>query len=311
MEKCYEDMKQELEFVSNLHTKQNYQKKVHGERILFPSSGDNLESVIYRYSSDSPTVFAAFGGGFIMGGCALDDHMWTTISHEAHVNIISIGYRRTPRYQFPVALNDVYHAVDWFCSHKERYNINIQKTVLMGASAGGNLATAATLLDRRMRTNYIKLLILNYPYLDLATDSEIKGHIGDEIYSYRIFPELYSDPEERKTPMVSPLYASEKELKKLPPVYITTAGNDVLRREGEEFAQKIRRAGGMVQIQNAADMPHGYLETWFNITDTDNDPEKIFFPNDLKLLYENGRLQTEVNKTCTFIKKAIKETFGD
>lgn len=180
---------------------------------------------------------------------------------------------------------------------------------MMGASAGGNLAAAATLLDRRNESNYIKLLILNYPYLDLATDPEEKGHKSDEILSYRLFAELYAEPERRKDSMISPVYASTEELENFPPVYIITAGDDVLRREGEKFADRVRNSGGKVQTYNAIGMPHGYLETWFKVTGDESDTENVFWAGNLKQLYENGKLRIEVERTCAFIKEAIEDTF--
>lgn len=306
-----EKVKKEIFMVADMHTKQNREKRVHGERIPIPVSGRDVETAFYRADSkDAPTLFTAFGGGFVMGGCALDDNMWTSISRDAQVNIISIGYRKTPEYQFPAALDDVYETMCCICEHAEEYGINPEKAAIMGASAGGNLAAAATLMDRRNGTDYIKLLILNYPYLDLATPPEKKGHQGGEIFLYRLFPELYASEDELRNPLVSPLYAGSQELEKLPPVYITVAGDDVLQDEGKAFADKICDAGGKAEVNTAEKMPHGYLETWFNLTDPEANPATMFLPEETKLLYENGKLEKEEQKTCEFIKRAIRDTFN-
>lgn len=310
MDPGYEKVKKEILMVADMHTKQNREKRVHGERILIPVSGRDVETVFYRADSkDAPTLFTAFGGGFVMGGCALDDNMWTSISRDAQVNIISIGYRKTPEYQFPAALNDVYETMCYICGHSEEYGINPEKAVIMGASAGGNLAASATLLDRRNGTDHIKLLILNYPYLDLATRPEAKGHQDGEIFLYSLFPALYAPDEKLKDPLVSPVYAETEVLRNMPPVYITAAGNDVLQKEEKDFAEKIREAGGKATFSTAEGMPHGYLETWFNLTDPDADPKNMFLPEETKILYENGKLKEESQKTCDFIKTAIRDTF--
>ena len=56
--------------------------------------------------------------------------------------------------------------------------------------------------------------------------------------------------------------------------------------------------------------PHGYLETWFNLTDPEANPATMFLPEETKLLYENGKLEKEEQKTCEFIKRAIRDTFN-
>ena len=52
-----------------------------------------------------------------------------------------------------------------------------------------------------------------------------------------------TDPEKRKEITCSPLLASTEELTGLPPAMVQTAGNDVLRDEGEAYARKLDAAG--------------------------------------------------------------------
>lgn len=305
----FESVKKEIAFVSELHTKQNAEKAVHGRRIHFPSDGTMLEAILYYRDSNCPTIATAFGGGFVLGGCALDDRMWTDLSETLQVNIFSIGYRKTPVYQFPTALNDVYNGVCWLWENAGELEICPDKIAVMGASAGGNLAAGAAILDTINGTHHIKAQILNYPYLDLATDPAEKGHPEDEYNMYRLFPELYVPEEERKNPLASPVYAAG-ELTGLPLAYITVAGSDTLRREGTLYAEKLRAAGVKTELAIAQDMPHGYLESWYNLTDPEQEQDTGFFPGNLLELYRDGALRREAEKTRDFIMKAINDTFG-
>ena len=46
-----------------------------------------------------------------------------------------------------------------------------------------------------------------------------------------------------KDPLVSPLFASDEDTKKLPPTWISIAGHDMLRDHGERMAEKLKKAG--------------------------------------------------------------------
>lgn len=304
----YDSFKEEIIQVAKLHNEQNKSRNVSGERITYKLKDRQLEAVLYRTDSSCPTIFTAFGGGFVLGGCALDDHMWSELSRMSNVNIISIGYRKAPEHPFPAALEDVYGTVCYFCEHGSEYGINVEKTAVMGASAGGNLALAAAQMDRQKHTRHIRTVILNYPYLDLAADPAEKGHPAEEELMYRLFPEFYAAGQDLQNPLISPLYMTEEQLRMLPPVYLTAAGADVLAKEAERFAQQLAAAGGTVSFRKAEGMPHGYLEFWFQTTDQAFDG-KSQIPGMEKLL-QNGSLEVQAQKTCGFIKQALDREFN-
>ena len=62
---------------------------------------------------------------------------------------------------------------------------------------------------------------------------------------------------DRAHPEVSPLYA--KSLAGLPRAFVITAGFDLLRDEGTEYAEALRAAGVEVKHINESAMPHGFI----------------------------------------------------
>ena len=59
--------------------------------------------------------------------------------------------------------------------------------------------------------------------------------------------------------LMSPLAASEEQLKLLPPTLVQVSENDPLRDYGILFAVKLAKAGGSVQLQEHENLPHGVL----------------------------------------------------
>ncbi|MBQ9328998.1 MAG: alpha/beta hydrolase [Solobacterium sp.] len=310
MSQSFEEFVKEICFVSKMQDQHNAEKELRGERVSFPSDGAQIEAILYKTPQpDAVTIVTAYGGGFVMGGCATDDHMWASLSDRLGANIVSIGYRKAPDFPFPTAMHDVYNGLCWVADHAVEYGLNAEKLVVMGASAGGNLAATASILDHMRGTNHVKLQILHYPYIDLDTDPAVKGHAESELAIYRLFAELYAPKDMRRNPMVSPLYAKD-ELHGLPPAWIITAGNDPLQREGMQYGENMKKAGNEVHIFSADEMPHGYFEGWFSLTD-DRLPEgEVFYPGNTMELFHNGKLESETDKTVNIISQAFLDVFG-
>ncbi len=273
-----------------------------GKRMRIPLKGREIEVVYYKADKkNAPVIFGAYGGGFIMGGCAYDNLLWKTISKEYECNVISIGYRKAPDYRFPCALHDVYNTICYFMEHAWEFDFDKEKAMTFGSSAGANLATAAALLDRQKGTNYIKTQILNYPYLDLATDPEEKGHGDQELLMYYLFPDQYvNDKTELKNPLVSPVYAAQEELSGMPKTIIVCGENDRLHIEGEKYADMLKESGVEVYCQTFSGMEHGFIEFYFYHQYTTID--QSFGTDRMKEDFKSGKLSETAKSAIRFIK---------
>lgn len=310
MSQAFEEFKKEIYAFSKKQDQHNAEKKLRGERVCFPSDDAQLEAILYKTAqADAVTIVTAYGGGFVMGGCATDDHMWASLCEELGVNIVSIGYRKAPDFPFPAAVHDVYNGLCWFADHAEEYGLCADKFAVMGASAGGNLAATAAILDQKHGTHHVKLQILHYPYLDLDTEPEKKGHAESELAIYHLFAEQYAPKELRRDPMVSPVYAGS-ELQGLPAAYIITAGNDPLQPEGIQYGEAMKKAGTEVHLFSASEMPHGYMEAWYSLTDERQPAGDVFYPGNTIELYKNGQLEKETERTVGIMRQAIQDVFG-
>jgi hormone-sensitive lipase len=63
------------------------------------------------------------------------------------VPIISIDYRLAPEHPYPLPLDDVWQAYNWIIKHaSDELAMEIDKIILVGDSAGGNLVLGLTYL---------------------------------------------------------------------------------------------------------------------------------------------------------------------
>lgn len=96
---------------SKLQRELNKIVPVRGVRESITLPGRTLDTVYYpAVGKDAPMVFVFHGGGFVFGGCALDDNLWHAVRQTLGANVISVDYRKGEENPFPAPLYDAYDA---------------------------------------------------------------------------------------------------------------------------------------------------------------------------------------------------------
>ena len=131
---------------------------------------------------------------------------------------------------------------------------------MAGDSAGANLATVAA---RRLRDSggpALRMQALVYPVTDVALDrpsvAEFATGYGFTAEAMRAYWALYLDGADGRDPDASPLRASD--LSGLAPAFVATAEADVLRDEGEAYADALRAAGTRATSRRYLGTVHGF-----------------------------------------------------
>lgn len=136
--------------------------------------------LLVNLNDDSENVILQFhGGAYIIGFMDLYRNIALKYSNLSKgASVVSIDYRLAPRYQYPAALDDAYKAWNWLLDKGYKEN-NI---IIVGDSAGGNLALSLTLKLRDEGKYLPKALICMSPWADMSCSGKS--------YSYN----LYNDP---------------------------------------------------------------------------------------------------------------------
>lgn len=201
------------------------------------------------------------GGGWTIGSLASHANLCRHIAARARCKVLAIGYRKAPEHRFPAAWQDAVAAFEWAAANAGSLGIDPARIAVGGDSAGGNLAAAVALAAEPGGPRPC-FAWLNYPLVDADVDDYPSAHLfahgliltrqnlRDLLHQYAPRPAQQLDPR------VS-LVRSEH-LDRMPPTYISTAGMDPLRDQGERFAEQLRAAGVSVQAERFDNLPHAF-----------------------------------------------------
>jgi acetyl esterase len=229
--------------------------------VTIPSAGGGLLLRAWRPQGEPPLPVIAFlhGGGWAMGGVETYDAPLRALANAAGALVVAPEYRLAPEHRFPAALDDCLAAVRWLAAHAPELGGDGDRIAVAGDSAGGNLAAVVA---RRLRGEVaLRAQALIYPVTDAAVDTpsyrEFADGWGLSAAGMRRFWRLYLDGADGSDPDASPLRA--RDLEGLPPAYVLTAEADVLRDEGEAYADALRRAGVPVRHERWPGVIHGFF----------------------------------------------------
>lgn len=254
-----------LNFINGMRATSAPSLNPKGNNIVFKTAEGNISALTYNWENERtlPVFINIHGGGFSLGHASDDDIFMYKIAKNIAIKIISVDYSLAPEAPFPKALNECYEVIKYVYDNYASLNIDRDNIFVGGHSAGGNLAAAISILSNRKKDFKIKSLILDYPPLDIATDSYLKKQLKEAIPNEvsRIFNQAYCTLDERRNPLVSPLLASDEDLKNFPKTLIITAGLDSLCDEGEKFYKRLKALNIDVTYKNFPNSVHGFTHT--------------------------------------------------
>lgn len=205
--------------------------------------------------SASGAVVFLHGGGFVFGDLDTHDAQARRIANRTGLAVLSVDYRRPPEHRFPAAPDDVDAAVAWLVGAAPALGLDVSRLVVMGDSAGGNLALVAALRN----PNVFAATVLVYPFLDPTRgfDSYVReaGGLGDEEAAW-YWQQYATGPADLEHPDLAPLLSED--LATLPPTLVVAAEHDPLVDEDVELARRLEAAGVATTLSTYPGMVHGF-----------------------------------------------------
>lgn len=221
---------------------------------------------VYKTAADTPRAALMYihGGGWTIGDVEGGyDYLCRDIASQLDIVVVSVDYRLAPEHKFPAAVDDVVTALSWLRESAETLGIDTSRIAVAGDSAGGNLTTVLTHLDRDARVP-LKAQVLIYPASEYAVErpSWIENAEAPLLGVAEVlwFFEQYLDsPEQAQDPRVSS--ALNDSFADLPSALVITAGHDPLRDDGRNYASLLERDGVNVRHLHVPDTIHGFISS--------------------------------------------------
>lgn len=214
-------------------------------------------------AGESAAIVYLHGGAFVIGHLDFEHPRCLEMARETRGVVVAVDYRLAPEHPFPAGVEDCYEAFAWTLASAAELGVDAGRVAVAGASAGGALATAVTLMARDRGEPLPRFQMLLYPVTDnrLITESmasfvDIRGwNRRNSVHMWRHYLGA-TEPHEACSPYAAPARADD--LRGLPPAYVMTVDLDALRDEGLQYAQRLIEAGVPTELHHYPGTFHGF-----------------------------------------------------
>ena len=220
--------------------------------VNLPSAFSDFDVRIVRPPGSTwplPVILYMHGGGWILGSWNTHDLLTRRLAVGVDAAVVFVEYSRAPEVKYPAQIEQCYAAARWIMEQGAAGGFDATRIAVAGDSAGGNMSTVLALMAKRRGDVRFVHQSLYYPMTDAnAEDSESLRTFKDGPYGsaeglHWFWNSYLTDDESRSDIFVSPLRATLSDLEGLPPALVIVDENDVLRDQGESYANKLRDAG--------------------------------------------------------------------
>lgn len=235
-------------------------------KISIKHEGEDLELTVVRPVGEKqqlPVFMFFHGGGWVLGDFPTHERLIRDLVVGSGAAAVFVNYTPSPEAQYPVAIHQAYAATKWVAEAGKEINVDGGRLAVVGNSVGGNMAAVTALMAKDKGGPKLRLQVLLWPVTDAYFETESYDQFAEGRFLTRnmmrwFWDNYTTDEGERAEIYASPLRAMTEELRGLPPTLMMTAGNDVLRDEGEEYARKLDAAGVDVTAVRYSNLIHDW-----------------------------------------------------
>ncbi|MGW5638107.1 alpha/beta hydrolase [Streptomyces sp. NPDC003832] len=211
-----------------------------------------------------PVIFYIHGAGWVFGNAHTHDRLVRELAVGAGAAVVFPEYDLSPEHRYPVAIEQNYTVARWVVTEGASKDLDASRMAVAGDSVGGNMTAALTLMAKERGDLPLVQQVLFYPVTDANFDTPSYRQFATGYFLRRdgmqwFWDQYTTDEAERARITASPLRATTEQLTGLPPALVVTGEADVLRDEGEAYADKLREAGVAVTAVRFQGIIHDFV----------------------------------------------------
>lgn len=211
-----------------------------------------------------PVIQYNHGAGWVFGNTHIYHRLVSELAVGANAALVFPSFSLSPEAKYPTAIEELYASAHWVAEHGAGADLDATRFAVAGDSVGGNMTIALTLMAKQRGGPEFCQQVLFYPVTDAGQDTASYRQFASGYFltadAMRWFWDQYTtDPDQRAEILASPLRAPTEMLTGLPPALVINGEADVLRDEGEAYADKLRAAGVPVTAVRFQGMIHDFV----------------------------------------------------
>lgn len=207
--------------------------------ISYGSHGKwNLLDVYYPNGTNEPlpTIVSIHGGGYVYGTKEVYRRYGMDMARRGFA-FVNFNYRLAPKWKFPAPLWDTNNVMEWICKNAERYHLDPSRIILVGDSAGAQLASQYAAIATN--PDYAAVFPMSVPPIRIRALGLNCG-----MYDTKVLSKFSTDYLGRQFDPKDPRMAVlESITENYPPTYITTAYHDFLKENAEPMCRLLNERG--------------------------------------------------------------------
>jgi acetyl esterase/lipase len=211
-----------------------------------------------------PVIVYIHGAGWVFGNAHTHDRLVRELAVGAHAAVVFPEYDLSPEARYPTAIEQNFTVARWVVTDGASKDLDASRIAVAGDSVGGNMTAALTLMAKERGGVPLAAQVLFYPVTDASFDTPSYRQFAEGYFLRRdamqwFWDQYTTDPTQRAEITASPLRATTEQLAGLPQALVITGEADVLRDEGEAYANKLRQAGVPVTATRYQAIIHDFV----------------------------------------------------
>lgn len=205
------------------------------------------------------------GGGWALCSMKTHERAARLLALEAGAHVLTFDYRLAPDAPYPAGLEDCLAVYGAVTAGQTPLGSIMGPVALAGDSAGANLAMAAMFRLQAAGKPAPDAALLFYGVYDADFESpsyirHAEGPGLTRAKMMRYWDWYVPRAKDRLLPEVSPLQASDAQLRALPPIYFNAAEVDPLRSETDRLVERLHMLGRTDGYRLHRGVVHGFMQ---------------------------------------------------